>query len=261
MKIIGLAFLLFVSSQVDAQSYSVIHVIGKIYDSSTQSYLKPGSKLSEAANLKFETATSRAAVLSSKRGRYIIQKTANANSQSDLAYSLASVLSPARGKLSTRAGGINNAMDFKMKFGQYPSAWLMDEYRVSVSSTAYPRDESHFFYVTYQFNGEAINKKLSSEGEDLIFNQTSFFSIDERPINPTQAKELTLNYYDATAEESEEVASLNFSVVSAAELTNLVDGTADLPESEQVEALQDLILSLYGDCSMEEVKAAIASVK
>ena len=108
--------LLFISASTFAQSYTVIHSIGKILDTKSGKYLSKGTKIDESASLMFETKGAKAAVLSSSRGRFVIQENAVSQSKSDIVYTLSSVISPARGRLSTRAGGINNKLDFIFTF-------------------------------------------------------------------------------------------------------------------------------------------------
>jgi hypothetical protein len=259
MKNLLLIILITVSNSLFAQTYTIIHVIGKIYDTASGAYLKSGTRLSESSQLKFETPTARAAVLSSSRGRYVIQKKGAATNQSDLSYALSSVLAPARGKLSTRAGGINNQMDFKKKFDEGTTAWLGNTYQVEVSNTSYPLDESHFFYVSYLYNGEAINKKL--EGKDgIVTFDKSFFAIDGQAIDPSMTSELTLFYYNADQEESSQITSLDFIVVSLDELRTILDGLSELSDEEKNNALIEIIQSMYGKTSAKEIEAAIKSL-
>ncbi len=250
------ALTILLSLFISAQSYTVIHSIGKIYDASSGSYLKKGSKVSESAQLKFETEGAKAAVLSSSRGRFIIQKNSTSSQQSDLAYTLSSVISPVRGRLSTRAGGINNQLDFQKHFGEGPIAIVGDSYKVAISPNAYPMNDQKFFYAQYSYNGERINKKLSNDGDSLLVEVASFFAVDKNPINPAEISDAQLFYYDAEKQESISITSLNLNVVSNEELRSLVDSFSDLSKDQQTDALHELINDLYGRCSKEEIAKA-----
>jgi len=257
MRLTILSLLLVLASTSYSQKYTAIHVIGKIYDTSTKQYLRSGSRLNESSKLKFETPSARAAVLSSKRGRYIIQKSKKITNQSDLGYALSSVLSPARGKLSTRAGAINNQMDFNNQFGEGPVAWIGENYKISVSESAYPMDEDHFFYVNYLYFDQIANKKLESENTNIIFNRSTFYTIDEQPIDPYEVYEMTLFYYDARLEESTQITTLDFYLVNKEDLDGIIEGLSELNEEEKNTALSEIIQSLYGKVSSEEIKAAL----
>ena len=236
--------LIAVSISASAQSYTVIHSIGKILDTKSGKYLVKGSRINESASLMFETKGARAAVLSTTRGRFVIQEKSSAASESDVVYALSSVISPVRGRLSTRAGGINNKLDFEKYFGEGPIAILGDLFSVQVSSTAYPMNEQKFFYAQYQYEGEAINKKLSNEGDKLIVSATEFYAIDGKAIDPKEVNDIKLYYYNAESQESAMITAMNFSIVSREDLTSIasqMDG--------DTEAIVDVISSLYGKCS------------
>ncbi|MEP1034334.1 hypothetical protein [Ekhidna sp.] len=239
---------------VQSQSYTVIHTIGKIYDSESGRYLTKGLKISEDASLKFETKGARAAVLSSSRGRFIIQENSDYSSQSDALYALSTVISPVRGRLSTRAGSINNALDFRKLFDEGPVAWVGNTYSVRVSQTSYPMSESQFFYAQYQYQNETINKKLNSDEEKLIIDTNSFYSIDGVEVDPSLVKDVKLYFYKAEDQSSTFITNMNLVIVSSEALKSLLDQFSDGKET----AVLELINSMYGKCSEEHLKAAIS---
>ncbi|SNS51644.1 hypothetical protein SAMN05421640_0481 [Ekhidna lutea] len=246
--------LVLIAFQGQSQSYTVIHTIGKIYDTQSGSYLSKGTKISEDANLKFETDDARAAVLSSERGRFVIQQNSSSTSQSDAVYALTSVISPVRGRLSTRAGSINNTLDFQKHFNEGPIALLGDSYFVSVSSSAFPMSESKFFYVQYQYANETINKKLDNDGENLVFDLKEFFSIDGNSINPEMVKDAKLLYYNTEEQASTFITKMDLAYVSDEQLKSLNEQFPD-----DANALLEIINSIYGKCTEEQLKKAISN--
>ncbi|MEQ8907376.1 hypothetical protein [Ekhidna sp.] len=252
----ALILLVLIAFQGQSQSYTVIHTIGKIYDTQSESYLTKGAKISEGANLKFESADARAAVLSSSRGRFVIQKNSSSSTQIDAIYALASVLSPVRGRLSTRAGSINNALDFQKHFDEGTIALLGNSYRTSVSATAFPMNDNRFFYAQYQYNGETINKRLDNDGEILIFNLTDFYSIDGQPVDPNLATESKLFYYNADDQSSTFLTNMDVTYVSDEVLKSMID---QFPEDKET-AVLELINTMYGKCSEEQLNKAISGL-
>ncbi|WP_420317015.1 hypothetical protein [Ekhidna sp.] len=244
--------LILVAFESHSQSYTVIHIIGKIYNTESGSYLTKGSKVSENSSLKFESDGARAAVLSSSRGRFVIQKNAAASSQSDALYALSSVISPVRGRLSTRAGAINNSLDFQKYFNEGTVALIGNEYEVKVSPEAYPISDSKFFYAQYQLGEETINKKLRGESGKLNINLTDFFSVDGNPIDASAIKEVKLYYYDTEEQKSAFITDMNISYIPEEELKSLVD---QFPDDK--EAMLEVINSLYGKCTEEQLSKAI----
>ncbi|WP_436514743.1 hypothetical protein [Ekhidna sp. To15] len=245
--------LLFICFYAQSQSYTVIHTIGKIYDAKSGKYLAKGLKISEDANLKFETLGARAAVLSSARGRFVIQETEASTSQSDALYALSSVISPVRGRLSTRAGSINNALDFQKHFGDGAIALVGSKYRVTVSPASYPMSESNFFYAQYAYNGETINKKLGNVDDKLVIETNSFYSVDGSPIDHSLISDIKLFYFKAEDQTSSFITNLNLTVVSDEELKSLLEQF----QKNSKEAVLELINSMYGKCTEEQLKQAI----
>ncbi|MFY0651924.1 MAG: hypothetical protein JXQ96_07825 [Cyclobacteriaceae bacterium] len=260
-RLLLLTVLIAAALGANAQTYTVIHAIGKIYESKSGKYLTKGMRLSESAELKFETSGAKAAVLSSKRGRFVIQeKSSSSSGQGELAYALAAVLSPARGRLSTRAGGINNQLDFQKKFGEGPVAIVGDEYKVAVSPTAYPMSDNKFFYASYSYNGEPINKKLSRDGDSLVFDVPAFYSVDDKPIDPTTTSDTKLFYYNAGAQESTLITALELSIITKDDLKSIVESLADLPAEEKKNFVLEIVTEFYGKCSDDDVEKALNSL-
>lgn len=248
--------LLLICFYAKSQSYTVIHTIGKIYDSTSGKYLAKGLKISEDANLKFETKGARAAVLSSTRGRFVIQEASTSTSQSDVLYALSSVIAPVRGRLSTRAGAINNALDFQKHFAEEAIALVGSTYTVEVSPASYPMSESNFFYAQYSLNEETINKKLGNVDNRLVIETKSFYSVDGTPINPQGVRDIKLFYYKAEDQTSSFITNLNLAVVTNEELKSILEQFSE----NKVEVALELINSMYGKCTEEQLKQAISEL-
>ncbi len=252
MKKISCLLLCVFSIAVSAQQYTVIHSIGKIIDTKSGKYLTKGVKIDESASLMFETKGARAAVLSSSRGRFVIQEKSKSESKSDIVYTLSSVLSPARGRLSTRAAGINNKIDFENHFGDGPVAMLGGKYELTVSPNSYPINENQFFYAQYQYKGEAINKKLSNDGSSLLIMEDEFYSIDNSAIDPQEVSEIYLYYYNANTQESTQLTEMRINPVCSDDLKSI----ADQLEYDK-EGIMELINDLYGKCSEKSLDEAL----
>lgn len=244
---------------VQAQTYTIIHSIGKIYDTKSEKYLTKGMRIDESAKLKFESSDAKAAVLSSSRGRFVIQEQQKEEGKSEIAYALSSVLSPARGRLSTRAGGINNKLDFEKRFGEGPVAILGNTYKVSVSPTAYPMNEKKFFYASYAYKGEVINKKLSNEGDSLVFKASDFYSVDNKSIDPTEVSDVKLFYFNAATEQSEQITNLELVVISKDDIKYLMENIGGGTASEKQKNVVEIIAMLYGKCTESDVRRALAT--
>ncbi len=81
-------------------------------------------------------------------------------------------------QLSTRQGEIINTMELGIVLGD--SHYMLDSISVS---TLLPVDNNRFFFASYDYNGETINKKLNCRNGNLIFDKT-IYSIDGKSIEP-----------------------------------------------------------------------------
>ncbi|MEQ9301707.1 MAG: hypothetical protein RIF33_24215 [Cyclobacteriaceae bacterium] len=249
--------LLFVASQALGQSYTAIHVMGKIYLPDRQEYLKRGTKILETENLEFQSVNAKAAMLSSARGRYVIQPGSKSISTNNLAFALSSVITPVKGQMSTRAGSINNALDFEKQLGEAPVAWLNEELSFEVSSNAYPIDEDKFFYLAYTYQNETINKKLSNEDQSLKFVKSEVYRVDDQPVASDAVSDMELYYYDTQKGEAQLVVKPQLVNVTPEELSTLRSSVGEGSTSE----LLEFINSLYGKCSVDELEQAMTSAK
>lgn len=259
IRYLTLVLLICIQSSIVAQSYTVIHSIGEIYNLQTGKYLQKGMKIDETAALRFDSQNARAAVLSSSRGRYIIQETSSSTSQSDAAYTLSSIISPARGKLSTRSGGINNALDFKKHFEDGPIAVFDMRYILNISPSAFPMNEDKFFYTQYNYEGELINKKLSNNEASLIFDGT-IYSIDDQPVDPENVGEMTLFYYNNTTQVSSQITKIQLAHVSNEDLISISSNFEQPTSEENLLTISEWVNDLYGKCTAEQVAEALSRV-
>jgi len=230
-----------------SQEYQVLHVKGKIIREADGTLLKPGDKITEKDKIRFMTKDAMAAVLNKEKGRYIVKVAEETSDESDLIYVLKSTISPVRGGMSSRAGGINNDLDFKFYFAQAPYVWAGDVIKIGVSQAAFPMNEDRFFYIEYSFDGERVSKKLEFEKDLLIIKKDSIFNIDGSSIDPGKVTEYTLYYYNTDSEESRLITDIEFVLISQEELQNIFDQYPDKSDDAFYE-IADLLSNLYGKC-------------
>lgn len=95
-------------------------------------------------------------------------------------------------QLSTRKGELINTLEMGVVLGE--SHYLLDSIEIN---TLLSVDNDRFFFASYDYNGEVINKKLKCDNGVLIFDR-DLFTIDGKAIEPF---DVTLNvwYMDRTA--------------------------------------------------------------
>lgn len=151
-----------------------------------------------------------------------------------------------RGQLSSRAGALNSVRELKQYFGR--TLGLINELRVNIGST-FLMDENCYFYVSYRYNDENINKKLTSEASQLILN-TSVYSIDGNPI-PLQSMQMSLYYYNS--EKKTQALITDEMTIFPIESTTLLHWIKELNAPELTTADKIEILSEYLDIKYPEV--------
>lgn len=81
--------------------------------------------------------------------------------------------------LSTRRGELINTMELGLALTD--TFYLLDE--IEILTPIETDGTTKFFYATYDYNGEKINKKLAKDGQELIFGH-DLFSIDGKTVDP-----------------------------------------------------------------------------
>ena len=81
-------------------------------------------------------------------------------------------------QLSTRQGELINTMELGIVLGE--SHYMLDSIAVK---TSLPVDANHFFFASYDYNGETINKMLTCKDGELVFDR-KLYTIDGKAIEP-----------------------------------------------------------------------------
>lgn len=170
------------------QKYKVIHVNGQIQAVSTKKMLDRGSSFGEKEKFSYITQDARAIVVDSDAGkRLILQKPQSGDA------SLAANLTPSMGNISSRSGSLLNRLDVKNHFsGKYV---IINELKISLNPQVFPQNDSQFFYISYIYKGESINKKLMHKADTLVINKDSLLKVDGKPILNEDITDMKLSYY------------------------------------------------------------------
>lgn len=161
--------------------YKVIKVNGKIMFQQTKSQMKTGDFFVSGTPLSFENQQSRAAIVSKEKGRFVLSPSNGGKVK----------ILPAANNVSSRAGALINLIDIQNHFaGDY---LVIGQMELEIGEEVFPQNESNFFYLSYEHNGELIRKKLSSNGNELILSKDEIFKVDGKPI-AVEKKLMTLFY-------------------------------------------------------------------
>ncbi|PHR49274.1 MAG: hypothetical protein COA32_04280 [Fluviicola sp.] len=194
---IFLIFTLLTSADKLVDEYKVIKVTGKILYKNSGKVMSTGDVFNSNVPLKFSSDNSRAAVISKSKGRFVLAPPSKSQKTN---------LVPAVNNISSRSGGIVNELDLKNHFsGNY---LILDRLELPINEKSFPQDKKHFFFLSYQYRGEKIAKKLPSDGNKLILDKNDIFSIDGKSIAPFNT-EMILFYRDASSKENVMISKFN----------------------------------------------------
>lgn len=238
----------------DDDKYKVIKVNGQIQIKKTGKNLSQGDEFAPNTPLDFKTSESRAAVISSTKGRFVLTADNNNSKGSNLV--------PAMNSVATRSGAIINMIDLKNVFSD--NYVIIEEVRMKIGKDAFPmiKDEK-FFYVDYEYNGEVISKMLKFSNDTLILSKADIFIIDGKPIENPYTIELKLYYRNEVKEESTPINSFNaiFPETDALiqELKIILDEMAKKTEKQKLEDVISYINEFYGKPDKDNVKSFLSS--
>ncbi len=168
---------------VDADSYRVIKVNGHIIYTKKGKDMHQGDVFNATEAITFKTPDSRAAVISKVNGRKILSPKSKSSK---------ATLLPPMNNISSRSGGLNNLIDLKNHFdGDY---LVLGTSKLKINEKSFPMNEQAFFFMKYQYNGEAINKKLSYDGDKLVIDKEEIFKVDGKPIDGSGIETVELFY-------------------------------------------------------------------
>ncbi|MFL5753149.1 MAG: hypothetical protein ACJ76F_07075 [Bacteroidia bacterium] len=208
-------------SAVVMDNYKVIKVTGNIIYKKNNKNVSQGDLFPENEQIVFKTPESKAAVISTAKGRFILAP------GSDKKADVKANLLPASSNVSSRSGAIINVVDLQNMFtGNFV---VLGKMKMHINKDNFPMSESNFFYLRYKYKGEDINKKLAFEGEKLIFDKEQILLVDGKPVAGPDAPEYKLYYTDGKS--SQLINSFN-----------LV-----MPETEALKAETGILLTAIGD--------------
>lgn len=223
-----------------SNEYKVITVQGRIIFQQTGKDMERGDLYVTGTPLDFTTATARAAIVNDVNGRYVLS-----SSKGKL-----KVL-PAANNVSSRSGALLNLVDLKNHFTD--RYLIIGTSKIQISSESFPLNDSTFFYLTYEHNGERINKKLSYEEDRLILDPAEIYSIDKKPI-PVTEKQMTLYYRgDKTYKISTFTPVFTESNLLKEEVSIILETFKDADNSKKVSEVTAYLNEFYGNPAKENL--------
>ena len=228
----------------ETDKFNVINVQGKIIVANTGNEMKRGDIYVEGTRLNFTTSSSRAAIVNSSKGRFVLTGSSKGKVK----------VLPATNNISSRSGALLNIVDLKNHFSD--RYLILKNSEVQIGKAAFPMGNQEFFYLTYEYNGEKIAKKLRNEDDFLILNKEEIYKIDGKAI-PYEEKEMTLYY----KKDGKGIKINTFTPVFAnnenlvAEVNILLDSFSDASNEEKIKEVVSYLNEFYGNPHKENLKA------
>jgi hypothetical protein len=184
-------FAIFYATSVSASDkYKVIKVIGSIVVKETGASLSSGDEILATDLIVFKTPDAKASVISSQKGRLILSASNPQVSNSAVKTNLL----PPIANISSRAGAIINQNDLRNHFSG--KILLLNEVRTQIHAGAFPMNQNSFFYLSYPYQAEAINKQLHYRHDTLLIVENELFRVDGNAISYPESTAVKLNYMD-----------------------------------------------------------------
>ena len=237
-SVVAILSILFLSADAAVDEYKVIKVMGEIIYKNSGNPMKTGDVFKASIPLKFKTEKSRAAVISKNKGRFVLAPPSKSKTTN---------LVPAVNTISSRSGAIVNALDIRKHFeGEY---LIIDQVAIPVSPETYPQNDHHFFFMSYEYNGEKIMKKLDGENGKLIIDREELFTIDGTKVEPFNTQ-MNLYYRDAKVKDNTQVATFEGVFPSEEllkkEVSVILEEYEDFDENEKFEQVKGYLTEFYG---------------
>ncbi|MBX7094562.1 MAG: hypothetical protein K1X56_07580 [Flavobacteriales bacterium] len=223
----------------DDEKYKVIKVNGQILVKKSGKPLSTGDELLASTPLDFKTTDSRAAVISPTKGRFVLTAQAETGKTN---------LVPGMNNVSSRSGALINVIDLKNHFsGDY---LILDHWKLKIGNEAFPQSDKNFFFLRFTYNGETINKRLKHDGDSVILERSSIFSIDNKPVDEIQKLECGLYYRKSETNENVSIASFNAIFPALKDLTGeiqiVLDNCASKKTAEKIDEVSAYLNEFYG---------------
>ncbi len=229
----------------ESDKYKVIKVDGRIIFQRTKADMKIGDIFVSGTELSFTSPQSRAAVISSLKGRFVLSASEKGQTK----------ILPAANNISSRSGALINLVDLQNHFsGDY---LVLDQAKLEIGQENFPMNETNFFYLSYEYNGEKIRKKLNyEEGNLLVLSKDEIYKIDGEPIS-VQVMGMALYY--RSGETSTKISEFKPVFPNLDELKDevriILDEFSDKSTDVQIQEVTAYLAEFYGKPQRENLGA------
>ena len=169
-------------------------------------------------------------------------------------------IKPSKQRINRRRGKILNYLTLIQYLKVKDFIILDQQIEVEIGGNEFPMDDDHFFYLQYDWKGDAsvpINKKLPFKDSILLFSKDAILTVDDQLIKGKDAYNFRLYYYDAAKEESLFIHPVNLffpeEVLLKQEIGILIK-TLDKNDKNLFGKIDAYIQEVYGNMDVPDLK-------
>ncbi|NLR90386.1 hypothetical protein [Flammeovirga agarivorans] len=250
-----LAFLL--NTYVFAQDYYVLHLSGKIKETSSQRNLIVGDVLAANTQLTFLTENAKAVVISKEKGRMLLDGSeGKRNYQGEFITMLQNVLMPvaANEGLSTRAVFKENKdiADLQAYFGseKLQRAIIGEKYTLNLNPEVFKKKGGSTYIFKYKIGDEVVNKVIKIYEGKLTLDKKALFPVGYHDLaeKGTKAEFFSMNVISKKSDllASTHICFVNEKVLQK-EVNTIIKGYGiEGDEAQILEKVNDYFIHQYG---------------
>ena len=251
---------LILSISANAEDFFIVKVMGEI--SINGIAIKPGDKISTGDKIVFKNASSKAVVISPKRGQLILQKDKVA-AENELELKLASLVQPKSNYLATR-GLVTNESELIHYFDT--SHVIIDSLKLRLLGDQFIMNDNQFYFIRFKYNGEFISKKLGAatkEGLDIYFNKENLLQVDGVKIDASEIKDMQFVHFTKATKKLRVLHDkVHFVFVKEEEIQkDLAIILPHISQKNRVNEIKTYIDIVYGAIEKEQVEQLLTRIK
>lgn len=245
-------FILSLAGLSRSQCYTVLSVKGEIILEKTGQPIKEMDEICSNDKLVFSSANSKAAVLSSEQGRFII-KTSGNKRDNDLTTFVKSVLFQGTGTLSSR-GTVSLETELEDEY------FVTGVNKLQIDSKTYPMDSTKFFFLRYKYKDKEVNKKLKYSNDTLFIEKENIYSVDGENIKQSLIESVSLYYYEKDKNTSTKISTFKLIFANEEKLKNELNSYIRLLKNSGKDKsyIEDevllYIMDVYGKINVDNAK-------
>lgn len=173
--------------------YNVINIKGKV--SQNGKTVKRGQKLKESDKIKFVSPRALLLVSSQRYGRMVLSAKPAKKHMSEATYILKNLVSKGRASARGDEALISREMIYSFFGSGKPRLIFGNKESAKVRANMFPLSKSYFFFISYYYKGEKVNKKLPFEGNTFHIDKERLFVIEGKKVSGEGIHDFELKYY------------------------------------------------------------------